>query len=366
MPNFRRSFQNLPDKEISKFYFSFVENTPTTVSTIALREFDSTTCPCYIKISGEQLFIGYHRRVWLATKSKMFSLEERRKKFQRDGYEGSSANSIDGTSMTDGLESDAVATDIDSRKLHFKELSMASDHICGLALTRSMIYIATKHEIKVVQLTTGSTIAQYRGEGDGHKAFKYISYIYIPPNDEKSLYIVDYGQCVVHQYQIDDAGHCFQFIRQYVIIANVNQKCNLVSCVIHKTNLYVSDNRNNCLHVFPLKGERQSYYLIDSVINPFSPGSLSAYGDYLYVTICSLGNTSILVLDEECHPVDCFRHQSLREILAIDIDRDLKELFILTTTIIKGEKNTEEKWPLVVSMDLSLRSSNSSNRSVSE
>lgn len=349
LPNFRRLFPNLPDKDISKFHFSFSKNPPTIISKTALRKYDPMSYLCYMRICGEQLLIGCDRSVWLATKPKAFIREERGIVAQRDGQRRSSADCMNDNSTTNALASNAAVVDLD-----FKEFSMASDHLCGLTSTQSIMYIATKHEITVVQLMTGATIAQYRGEEDGYKAFKQISYIYIPPNDEESLYIVDSGQCTIHQYQIDDMGRCFEYIRQFVIIANVNQNCKLVSCIIQKGNLYVSDNENNCLHVFPLGGERQSCYLtIDPGINPLSTGSLSAYGNYLYVTIYSAESTSILVLDEECNPVDCFRHQSLGEILAIDLDLDSKELFILATKTID---NQETKRPLIVSMDLSLRS----------
>jgi hypothetical protein len=219
-----------------------------------------------------------------------------------------------------------------------------------------MIYVATKCEITIFSLDKQKIIAQYGIEGDGPNSFKRISYIYISPNDETSLYIVDRGQNVVHQYKINDSGLCFEFVRRYVVIGNNNQPYKLQSCAIYKTNLYVSDSGNNCLHIFPLNGERQSKYLFDDSMTPFSPGPICAHGKYLCVANCSAENPSILVLNEECEPVDWFRNKSLEQILAIDIEPNINELFILTTTITKDENNELKKRPLIVSMDLLIRS----------
>jgi hypothetical protein len=223
-----------------------------------------------------------------------------------------------------------------------------------MASTRSYIYIATKCEITIVSLSKQEIIAQYGIEGDGPNTFKHISSIYIPPNDETSLYIVDRGQYAVHLYKIDDSGLRFEYIGGFVIIANVNQQCNLVSCAIYNRNLYVSDDANNCLHIFPLNGKRQSFYLCDNSMTPFSPGSLCAHGKYLYVANCSAESPGILVFNEECQPVDWFRNSSLKEILGFDIDPNINELYVLTTTTIT-ENGKQRKRPLFMSMDLVLR-----------
>ena len=237
---------------------------------------------------------------------------------------------------------------------------MSSDDVCGIAMTQSTIYVATKHEVTAVSLSRQKAIAQYGRDGDGPNMFKRISYIYIHtvPTGESNLYILDGGQNVVHQYKIDDSGQHFKYVRQYVVIANVGQPYNLKSCVIFNNYLYISDSTNHCLHSFPLQGERQSFYLISASKTPFSPGALCAVGNYLYVADCSIENSSILVLNEECEPVDCFRNKPLQQILAIDIDSNMNELFVLTTKTKQGEKNEAKQRPLIVSMDRFIRSRN--------
>ena len=349
LTNFRTLFCNISDKEILNFQFSMVEQTSQAVSAIARKHFDPEKCTTFMKIGQEQVFISYHLRTWSTDAPIKIINEERLKYFQRDWQEKRSSTRTDNIPTADASVSTLVTID---RKLDFSEILMSSNHVCGFALTRSTIYIATEHEIKAVLLANKTTTAHYAGEGDGHKSFKRISYIYIPSNDERSLYIVDGVQCVVHQCRIDHSGHRFEYVRRYVVIANVNQKCNLISCVIYKTNLIVSDNGNNCLHIFPLAGDRQASYLIDPAINPFSPGFLCVYQEDLYIASCSATSPSILVLDELCQPKGCFRHRSLQQVLAMDIDPATKKLFILTTTMIDEER----KQPLIVSIDMPLQS----------
>jgi hypothetical protein len=369
IPNFRKLFHNLPDKTLSHFDFSIVKHTPNTILTIATERFDPTKYYHYMKTGYERFFISYRLRTWSALKPKPVILEELRKKFLEEWRNKSSPNHNDSNSSLNSVASTATAaaavtttsdvtTNITHRKLDFFEFFMSSDDICGMALTQSTIYIATKHEITIISSSNQRIIAQYRREGNGRNTFKHISYIYIPSNDETNLYIVDNGQYVVHQYKIDDSGLRFEYVRQYVVIANINQRCNLKSCVIYNNNLYISDSGNNCLHIFPVKEERQSFYLVDTSITPFSPGSLCVYGKYLYVANCSAESPSILVLNEECEPVDWFRNKSLQQILSIDIDPNINQLFVLTTTMAQGENNELKKLPLIVSMDLK-RSENS-------
>jgi hypothetical protein len=59
------------------------------------------------------------------------------------------------------------------------------------------------------------------------------------------------------------------------------------------------------------------------------------------------------VFNEECQPVDWFRNPMLKEILAIDIDPHINELYILTAEETGNDK--KKKRPLIVSMDLLLR-----------
>ena len=60
-----------------------------------------------------------------------------------------------------------------------------------------------------------------------------------------------------------------------------------------------------------------------------------------------------LCLNEECQPVDWFRNPMLREILAIDIDPYINELYILTTE--ETGNDIQKKRPLIVSMNLLIR-----------
>ncbi|CAF3893920.1 unnamed protein product, partial [Rotaria sp. Silwood1] len=216
------------------------------------------------------------------------------------------------------------------------------------------IYIATKYEITIVSLDEkGEIKARYGAEGNGPCKFKHISYLYIPSNDETNLYIVDCGQQCVHQYQIDNTGHRFDYVHQYFVIANVREPYNLVSCVIFNENLYVSDNANHCLHIFPLKADRQSDYLVDKSIIRFSPGSLCVHEKYLFVADCSVQSPGILVFNEQRQIINWFRHSMLKEILAMDIDPKVNDLYILTST--KHENDEKRKGLLIVPIDLVVR-----------
>jgi hypothetical protein len=316
-----------------------------------------------MKLGNEQFFFSYQLRTWSALDIKPIVLEQRRKEFTEKIRYFNNWN-LTGNCSTVDLDSSIqpnaplpLSDEISNtrKKLNFSEFFMSHDDICGMALTQSMIYIATKCEITVFTLNKQEILAQYGIEGDGPNSFNHISYIYIPPNDETSLYIVDRGQYAVHQYKINDSGLRFEYIRRYVVIANVNQQCNLISCTIFNRHLYVSDDANNCLHIFPLNGDRQSTYLSDNSMTPFSPGSICTHGKYLYVANCSKESPGILVFNEECQPIDWFRNRSLTEILAIDIEPNLNELYILTTVTTKNENNTLKKRPLIISMDLVIR-----------
>jgi hypothetical protein len=366
-PDFRRIFNKVPEKSLSFYDFSIIKNDPNSVLTIAFDEFDTTRSLCYMKLGNEQVFLSYQLRTWSALNPIQIVLEQRRRDFADRMRHRNNIN-VSGTYLpADSAASTqsqsqpsappppvaAAAANNTRERRDFSEFFMTHDDICGMTLTQSFIYIATKCEITTVSLSKQKIIAQYGIEGDGPNTFKNISYIYIPPNDETSLYIVDRGQCAVHLYKIDASGLRFEYVRRFVVIANVNQQCNLISCAIFNRNLYVSDDVNNCLHVFPLNGERQSFVLCDNWMTPFSPGSLCAHGKYLYVANYSAESPGILVFNEQCLLVDWFRNSSLQEILAFDINPNINELYVLTTTTIT-ENGTRRKRPLIVSMDLVL------------
>jgi hypothetical protein len=361
-PDFRKTFRNVPEKTLAFYDFSIVRNTPTTILTIALEEFDPMQHLFYLKVGNDQFFISYQLRTWSALNPKLLVLAQRKRDFLKRLRKKNSANlsgsnsSLDSISSTNSTTSSLplAAPNNSHETVDFSEFFMSHDKICGMALTQSLIYVATKFEITIVSLSKQCLIAQYGTEGDEPKTFKEISFIYIPPNDKTSLYIVDRGQSAVHKYQIDDTGDLFKYVRQYVVIANVSEKCNLISCAIYYGNLFVTDDANNCLHIFSLKGEHQSSYLRDNTMTPFAPGSICAHGNYLYVANCSTERPGILVFNEECQPVDWFRNPMLKEILAIDIDPDINELYILTTQYSENDK--QKKQPLIVSMDLLTRS----------
>jgi hypothetical protein len=230
---------------------------------------------------------------------------------------------------------------------------MSHDGVCGTALTKTFIYIATKYEVTIVSLTDQKIIAQHGSEGDNDRTFKRITNLYIPLDNEDNLYIVDVGQSAIHYYKINNEGTRFEFIRRYVVIANVIEQPNLIACVIFTRKLFVSDNANNCLHVFNLQADRQAFYLKDNAMTPFSPGSLCAHDKYLYVANCSPESSSIIIFDDECNPVDWFRNKLFEKILAIDICPNLNELFILTTTSCSND--AQEKQPMIVTTDLCIR-----------
>jgi hypothetical protein len=343
----------VPEKLLSFYDFSIIKNDPNSVLTIIFDEFDTTRSLCYMKLGNEQVFLSYQLRTWSALNPIQIVLEQRRRDFRERLHNKNSIN-VPGNHLPAPplpVAATAAAANNTREKLDFSEFFMTHDDICGMTFTQSFIYIATKCEITTVSLSKQKIIAQYGIEGDGPNTFKNISYIYIPPNDETSLYIVDRGQCAVHLYKIDASGLRFEYVRRFVVIANVNQQCNLISCAIFNRNLYVSDDVNNCLHVFPLNGERQSFVLCDNWMTPFSPGSLCTNREYLYVANCSAESPGILVFNEQCQPVDWFRNNSLQEILAFDIDPNINELYVLTTTTIT-ENGTRRKRPLIVSMNL--------------
>jgi hypothetical protein len=223
------------------------------------------------------------------------------KKYQKENVKlfGSNSN-LDSLSSTDPLLLQP------NEKLDFSEFFMSHNDICGMTFIEECIYIAAKYEITVISIEHQKVKAQYGIEGNGPKQFKHILYVYIPSDHEKNLYVVDRGQYAVHRYKIADDGLQFEYIRDYIVIANVNYQSNLVSCVIYNKNLFVGDDVNNCLHIFTLTGDCQSSYLCDNTITPFSPGSLCIHGKYLYVTNCSSESAGILVFNEEYQPIDWF------------------------------------------------------------
>jgi hypothetical protein len=352
-PDFRRIFQNKSDKHISFYDFMIIRNTFNSVLSMNFEDFDAEKCLCYMKLGNEQVFFSYQLRTWSALHTKTIVREQHQSKCEEEIRYLNNWNSTGNyPAVGVGSSTPPSASSDTHKKLNFLEFFMSHDDICGMTLTQSMIYIATKCEITVFSLDKQKIIAQYGIESDGSNSFNHISSIYVPPNDETCLYIVDRGQNVVHQYKINDSGLCFEFVRRYVVIANVNQQCNLIACAIFNRNLYVSDDANNCLHIFPVNGGRQSTYLADNSLTPFSPGSLCTHGKYLYVANRSRESPGILVFNEECEPVDWFRNRSLTEILAIDIEPNRNKLYILTSVITKNENETVKKGPMIVSMDL--------------
>ncbi|CAF2360985.1 unnamed protein product [Rotaria sp. Silwood2] len=318
-----------------------------------------------MKADNEQIILSHQLRTWSAVIPKSIILDERVRRFRETrrnknnpDKHGSSLK-LNSNSSTDSLSKlttpklqppTAVATTNIHRTLDFSEFSMSHDDLCGMALTQSFIYLATKYEVRVVSLEKKAIIAQYGTEGNGPNQFKHISYLYIPHNDETNLYIVDRGQYCVQQYKIDSNGLCFEYVQQYVVIANVSERYNLVSCVIFNQNLYVSDDANYCLHRFRLNAARQSFYFVDNSVNPISPGSLCVHDKYLYVAVRSLATLSIVVFNEQCEIVDWFRNPMIQEILAMDISSDDNELYILTTT--QDENDNKKKRLAIISMDL--------------
>ncbi|CAF2973623.1 unnamed protein product [Rotaria sp. Silwood2] len=352
LPDFRQTYCDVPDKELSLYDFSFKTNTRPSIVEIATEQFNTTKFSFYMKVNTEQTILSYHLRTWTALNLKSFVPTD---------LCPSILNS-ESTTSTDSLSSlpsaPLAAATIDTNNIHrsldFSQFLMLHDYICGIASTHNFIYIATKYEITIISLgKKRETKARFGAEGDGPNRFKHISHLYIPSNDETNLYIVDCGQQCVHQYKIDDTGHGLTHVHQYFIITNVPQRYNLVSCVIFNDWLYVSDDANNCLHIFSLKAERQSHYLVHRLIPRFSPGSLCVHDKYLYVSDRSVQSPGIVVFDEQCIIVDWFRNPMIKEILAMDIDPSMNKLYILTTT--QDENDNKRKRPMIVSMDLLVR-----------
>jgi hypothetical protein len=335
--DFRKLFQQIPDKTLAVFDFSIIRDKPNSIATINMDEFDKTFA-CYMKLNQSHIIFSHQARTWSSLLPKDIILEQRREQFH---LKYSTAKQ---TPTTPQL----------NERLEFTEYFITHDDICGMALTKTLIYIATEHEITILSLTNQQIIAQNGSQGEGNKTFKHISSLYISSNDETNLYIVDRGQCAVHHYKINDQGTCFDFVDRYIVIANVNETPNLVSCVIYNNKLIVSDDANNCLHIFDLNEKHQSLYVCDNSMTPFSPGSLSATDKYLYVANCSLESPCIIIFDEEYNPVDCFRNKLFEQILAMDLCPNINELFILTTTNFNS-MNTERKRPLIVTTDLCIR-----------
>ncbi|CAF4514860.1 unnamed protein product [Rotaria sp. Silwood1] len=368
LSDFRKTFRDVPDKILSLHDFSFIKNTSNTVVPITIEETDTTKCSFYMKLDNQQIILSYQLRTWSALNPKLIVLDQRRQRFQelwrvkkKLEHPGSSPSivlnsstkSLPDLTIAQPQPSTAVATDNIPEKLDFSEFFMSHDDICGMALTRSFIYIATKYEITIISLDRQEIVAQFGTEGNGPNKFKHISCLYIPRNDETNLYIVDRGQYCVQLYKIDSKGLHFEFIRQYVIIANVPQRYNLVSCVIFNENLFVSDDANHCLHIFSLKADRQSFYFLDSSIRPVSPELLCVHGKYLYVSVRASESLGVVVFNEKCEIVDWFRNSTLKEVLAMDIDVDINELYIITT--IQDKNDERKKRPLIVSMDIVVR-----------
>lgn len=354
--DFRKLFSNHPAKLFSKFETSFTTTSPKSSPLLT-----SNTNECFIKLGCEQLFFSYHLRTWstaiptetILTLRQNEVSSKLQNKIRPNMYE----NSAELLGSIFPLVPSTRPSPIPSPRnpqahIDLSELFMSHDTICGIAVTESVLYIATKHEITAVSLKRKRVIGQYGSEGNGPNGFRQISFLYIDPNDQTSLYIVDRAHFSVYQYEIGENGLLFKYIRSYSVIATLKQTHHLVACAIHNQYLYVSDQANSCLHVFPLKGQRQSFYLTDTLITEFSPGYLCTHGKYLYVSNCSKNNPGILVFNEECQPIDWFRHPSLEEILAIDIDTNINELYILTTT----SDNSKKEQPLIVTMNSSVRS----------
>jgi hypothetical protein len=348
LPDFRTILQNKPNKEISFYDFVAIRNTFNSVISINFDDFNPETYLCYFNMIDQQIFFSYHLRIWSTLHIKPVVLGQQ----QSECEEQIRQNTTDSFPEIDV----ASSTSSDTHKtIDFMEFCKSHDPICGMALTKSMIYIAIKREIKVFSFNTQQAIAQHGVDDNGFYLFNRISYIYIPPDDETKLYIVDCDENIVYQYKIDDSGLCFEFVHHYIVIANVNQQCKLISCVVFNRHLYVSDGANNCLHIFPLNCDRQSIYLIDNSMIPISPGLLCTHGGNLYVADRSKENPGILVFNERCEPIDWFRNRLLTEILAIDIDPTTNQLCLLTSMTTKNADKRVKKRPAIISMDLTIR-----------
>lgn len=345
--DYRKTFYNAPEKTLSFYDFSIIKNTSQSTIFVDLEDFHTMNRLCYLKLGNDHFYFAYKLRTWSVLDPRPIVLAQRIKDFRLNRPATAEANvvpSVNPAPASGGCE-----------RLDFSEFFMSHDDICGMAVTQSFIYIATKYQITVVSLIKKEVVAQYDTEGNRLNTFRHISYIYIPPNDEKSLYIVDRGHCGVHHYRIDNTIHHFEYVRTYIVIANVNQGYNLISCTIYNKHLYVSDDGNSCLHVFPLNGQRQAFYLTNNSTTPFSPGSLCVNEEYLFVANCSEESPGILLFNKQNELVAWFRNQSLKEILAFDVDYQLNELYILTTTTVVAGNGKKTKQPMIVSMDSIIR-----------
>ncbi|CAF4066367.1 unnamed protein product, partial [Rotaria sordida] len=220
-PDFRKRLFNARDKILSLHDFSFIKNIPNTVVTMPIEESDTTKFSFNMKVDKEQIILSYQLRTWSALNPKSIILAERRRKFRETWRTKNNSDPHGSTSnldlifatdslpkMTTALSQTSVAAPTNSfhEQLDFSEFFMSHDDICGMTLTRSFIYIATKYEITIISLDRQEIIAQYGTEGSGPNKFKHISYLYIPRNDETNLYVVDRGQYCVQHYKINDTG----------------------------------------------------------------------------------------------------------------------------------------------------------------
>ncbi|CAF5157428.1 unnamed protein product, partial [Rotaria sp. Silwood1] len=80
---------------------------------------------------------------------------------------------------------------------------------------------------------------------------------------------------------------------------------------------------------------------------------LCVHEKYLFVADCSVQSPGILVFNEQCQTINWFRHSMLKEILAMDIDPKVNDLYILTST--KHENDEKRKGLLIVPIDLVVR-----------
>lgn len=360
--DFRNTFKHVSEKELIFYNFS-IEDTSNKTLKLSFDKFGATEPLFYIKQDNGKLFLSYQLGAWFAFDLELIVLEQRRKKSAKYSMNSSVCNIIDMDSNLNTISStrpspvpEATATLANKThaKLDFFEFFTSYFDICGIACAQSFTYMATQFKILVIASNGRKIIARHGTKGDGPYQFQHISHIYIPPTDDENLYIVDRGQSAVHHYKINGSGHLFEYVHTYVVIATANQQFNLISCTIYNDNLYVSDDGNNCLHVFPLKKERQAFYLTDNSITPFSPGPICTDGKYLFVANCSVANPGIIVFNDQCQPVDWFRNQLLGEILAVDINPIINELYVLTTTTVI-ENGKTIKQPMIVSMDSIIR-----------
>lgn len=357
IPDFRQKLAKVSEKTLYLYDFSIKRYDQYQPVKPINEDFSSLRFPFYMKICDEKMMLSYDLRTWLASSPKSITLSERLKSFQRNW---SLVNNYERPKSSLGFSLLDTATSLPSTldeklkiidySIDFSEFYMYHDCICGMAVTESFLYIATKHDIIIVALNTKTTVVHPHGHNGASNQFNTISYLYIPPHDKTSLYIVDSGNHCVYKYKIDDRTPLFQYVRRYTVIANVNQRHNLVSCVIYDHKLYVSDSANNCLHIFPIEGERQSLCLIDLTLALFSPGLLCTHDKYLYVVNRLPKNLGILIFNELHEIVDRFYHSSITDILSMDIDPNINALYMLVLT--PDQNNFNIKRPMIASMDI--------------